>query len=130
MPLDSRSLPLPYADRFDAVAATLPGQNLPWLRDLRAGAIERVRQSGLPTIRNERWKYTNLKSLAGIAFESAERVAAPIALDRLPSIAGVIRIVFVDGRYRADLSTQDRPRGLSISSFAALLREDPDLLQG
>jgi Fe-S cluster assembly protein SufD len=111
------------------VAATLPGQNLPWLRDLRATAIERVRQSGLPTIRNERWKYTNLKSLAGIAFESAERVASPVALDRLPSIAGVIRIVFVDGRLRADVSTNTLPSGLAIASFADLLHDDPDFLR-
>jgi Fe-S cluster assembly protein SufD len=129
MPLDTRSIPLPYADRFDAVAATLPGQNLPWLRDLRAAAIERVRQSGLPTIRNERWKYTNLKSLAGIAFQSAERVTAPIASDRLPSIAGVIRIVFVDGWYRADLSTKTLPTGLAIANVAALLHDDPDALR-
>ncbi len=129
MPLDSRSIPLPYADRFDAVAATLPGQNLPWLRDLRAGAIERVRQSGLPTIRNERWKYTNLKSLAAVAFGTAERTTSPVAPDRLPSIAGVIRIVFVDGQYRADLSTGNLPKGLSIASFAALLREDPNVLR-
>ena len=91
MPLDSRSIPLPYADRFEAVAARLPGHELPWLRDLRAEAIERVRQSGLPTIRNERWKYTNLKSLAAVAFTPAGDAAASIAPDRLPSIAGACR---------------------------------------
>jgi Fe-S cluster assembly protein SufD len=125
MPLDSRSIPLPYADRFDAVAATLPGRDLPWLRDLRAEAIERVRQSGLPTIRNERWKYTNLKSLAGIAFGPAARGTASIERDRLPSIAGVIRIVFVDGRYRTDLSTKSLPSGVAIASLADLLHDDP-----
>jgi Fe-S cluster assembly protein SufD len=129
MPLDSRSIPLPYADRFEGVAPSLPGHALPWLRDLRAEAIERVRQSGLPTIRNERWKYTNLKSLAAVAFAPASDAAASIAPDRLPSIAGACRIVFIDGWYRADLSTNTLPQGLSIASFADLLRDDPDFLR-
>ncbi|MGE0117548.1 MAG: Fe-S cluster assembly protein SufD [Dongiaceae bacterium] len=129
MPLDSRSIPLPYADRFEGVAPSLPGHELPWLRDLRAEAIERVRQSGLPTIRNERWKYTNLKSLAAIAFAPAGDAAAPIAPDHLPSITGACQIVFVDGRYRADLSTNALPSGLTIASFADLLRDDPDSLR-
>ena len=54
MPLDNRSIALPYVDRFADVAAQLPGQQLPWLRDLRAEALERVRQLGLPTVRVER----------------------------------------------------------------------------
>jgi Fe-S cluster assembly protein SufD len=129
MPLDSRSVPLPYADLFEAVAPSLPGHDLPWLRELRAEAIERVRQSGLPTTRNERWKYTNLKSLAAMAFEPAESTASPVSPDHLPSIAGAIRIVFVDGRYRADLSTKNVPAGLSIMDFQTLLRDDPGLAQ-
>ena len=88
MPRDSRTIPLPYADRFAAVAATLPGHELPWLRDLRAQAIERVRQLGLPTIRNERWKYTNLSSLAAVAWHgrchTREAAAVPAAGRRWP----------------------------------------------
>src|SRR5215468_5223826 len=102
MPRDSRTIPLPYADRFAAVAATLPGHELPWLHDLREQAIERVRQLGLPTIRNERWKYTNLSALAVVAFEPA--AAEPGALGRLPASTGGCRVVLVDGLYRRDLS--------------------------
>src|SRR6185312_4872097 len=94
MPRDTRTIPLPYADRFAAVAATLPGRNLPWLRDLRAQAIERVRQLGLPTIRNERWKYTNLNSLAAVAFEPAVPEASSRSPGRLPSIIAGCRVVF------------------------------------
>ena len=129
MPLDSRSIPLPYADRFEAAAADLPGQNLPWLRDLRAAAIERVRQSGLPTTRNERWKYTNLKSLAVVAFTPIDSAALPLSSDRLPPATGTCRIVFVNGRYRADLSTRTLPEGFSIAGFAALLEDEPDVLR-
>jgi Fe-S cluster assembly protein SufD len=126
MPRDSRTIPLPYADRFAAVAATLPGHELPWLRDLRAQAIERVRELGLPTIRNERWKYTNLSSLAAVAFEPAAADSSSVSPGQLPSIIGGCRVVFVDGSYRADLSTGSLPRGVALTSLAELLREHPD----
>ena len=125
MPRDTRTIPLPYADRFAAVAATMPGQNLPWLRDLRAQAIERVRQSGLPTIRNERWKYTNLNALAAAAFEPAVPELSSGSPGPLPSLLGCCRVVFVNGLYRADLSTGSLPPGATLTSQAALLRENP-----
>lgn len=125
MPRDNRTIPLPYADRFAAVAATLPGQDLPWLRDLRAQAIERVRQTGLPTIRNERWKYTNLNALAAAAFEPAAHETSSDSPSPLPAILGGCRVVFVNGQYRADLSEGSLQRGVTIRSQAALLREDP-----
>jgi len=125
MPRDSRTIRLPYADRFAAVAATLPGQELPWLRDRREQAIERVRQLGLPTIRNERWKYTNLSSLAAVAFEppAAASSASP---GPLPPAIGSCRVVFVDGAHRPDLSTGSLPRGITLTSLRELLRTDPD----
>jgi Fe-S cluster assembly protein SufD len=125
MPRDTRTIPLPYADRFAAVAATMPGQNLPWLRDLRAQAIERVRQLGLPTIRNERWKYTNLNALAAAAFEPAAPEASSGSPGPLPSLLGGCRVVFVNGLYRADLSAGSLPPGVTLTSQAVLLRENP-----
>jgi len=125
MPRDSRTIPLPYADRFAAVSATMPGQNLPWLRDLRAQAIERVRQSGLPTIRNERWKYTNLNALAAAAFEPAAPESSSDSPGLLPPLLGACRVVFVNGQYRADLSAGTLPRGVTLTSQAVLLRENP-----
>lgn len=129
MPRDNRTIPLPYADRFAAVAATLPGRELPWLRDLREQAIERVRQLGLPTIRNERWKYTNLASLAAVAFEPAGARSSSGLPGRLPSLIGGCRSVFVDGQYQAGLSTGSLPRGITLTSLAELLRQHPDRAQ-
>jgi len=123
MPRDIRTIPLPYVDRFAAVAATLPGRQLPWLRDLREQAIERVRQLGLPTIRNERWKYTNLSSLAAVAFEPAAAASSP---GPLPPAVGGCRVVFVDGAHRQELSTGSLPRGVALKSVKELLRTDPE----
>src|SRR5215468_10032503 len=124
MPRDVRTIPLPYTDRFAAVAATLPGQELPWLRDLRTQAIERVRQLGLPTIRSERWKYTNLSALAGVAFEPAGSSSASPGV--LPPPIGGARVVFVAGSYRQDLSTGALPHGVTVTSVRDLLGNDSD----
>src|SRR5262245_40456576 len=124
MPRDIRTIPLPYIDRFAAVAATLPGQELPWLRDVRANVIEHVRQVGLPTIRNERWKYTNLSALAAVAFELP--VPGSASPGPLPPIIGSCRVVSVDGLFRPDLSTGRLPRGVKLTSLSEILRSDPD----
>jgi Fe-S cluster assembly protein SufD len=124
MPRDNRTIALPYADRFAAVAGTLPGCDRPWLRDLRTQAIERVRQLGLPTIRNERWKYTNLGALAAVAFEPAESESSG-SPGQLPSTIGGCRLVFVNGLYRADLSAASLPHGVTLTSLAELLHVDP-----
>ena len=129
MPLDNRSIALPYLDRFAEVAPWLPGQQLPWLRDLRAAAVERVRQLGLPTVRVERWKYTNLNSLTAVPFIPAGVVQSATAAQRSPATAGRCSFVFVDGRFRPELSSSQPPAGLTISSLADLLRDDPDSLR-
>src|SRR5262249_54490899 len=117
---------LPYLDRFAEVAARLPGQQLPWLRDARAAAVERVRQQGLPTVRVERWKYTNLNSLTAVPFMPANFAASTVAADRIPAIVGRHSFVIVDGHFRPELSSTQRPGGLTISSLPDLLRDDPN----
>ena len=59
---------------FARIAARLPGARLPWLTHVREEALQRFAQHGLPTIRDEEWKYT---SLAG--FEQHSFAALPDA---------------------------------------------------
>lgn len=101
MPLDSRSIALPYADGFAAVADVLPGP-----RDRRERAIERFRQLGLPTVRVERWKYTNLNSLVAASLIPArgERIDAASVAQLLPPALAPRRLVFVNGRLQPELS--------------------------
>ncbi len=118
----------PFADHFDRLAGDLPGAELDWLGRFRADGRARYSEAGVPTPREERWRYTNLhRPLTRTDFTPAAATAAApdgVALD-IPGDA-VHALVFVDGRFRADLSHAGAlPDGAYVGSLAALLAEDP-----
>jgi Fe-S cluster assembly protein SufD len=132
MPLDSRAIALPYAERFAAVAASLPGHDVPWLRELRREAAARFARLGLPSPRVEQWKYTNLNTLAVVPFEKHELAdgGGDDRLVMLPSALSPHRLVFVNGRCRPDQSLlSGLPSAVTVTSLAEALRQDPDSLQ-
>ena len=99
-----------------------------FLAELRRGARERFAALGLPTTRLEDWRYTSLSGLAPLAFAAADPAAPldPAALARLAGPPAGPRLVFVNGRYRAALSTPGRlPPGAFAGSLAEALRERP-----
>ncbi len=96
-----------FLHRYEGLRARLPGQGLPWLTALRERGIEAFRTLGLPTRRVEAWKYTDLAPVAQAGF--AEPLTPVGGALPLPRAAAPKRIVFVDGRYRADLSDADAP---------------------
>jgi Fe-S cluster assembly protein SufD len=108
-----------FLRRYDELRDSLPGDAA-----LRAESAESFRRNGLPGAREEAWRFTNLRLV-----EEAEFAAAPPDIDcaallaRLPAIPGP-RLVFADGRFRADLSAL--PTGLSVRTgapaFGALAR--------
>ena len=76
-----------------------------WLAELRDEGIENFRALGLPTVKHEEWRWTNLKRLVDVAFAPAadvpvtEAELAPYLIDG----ADRIRLVFVNGRYAENL---------------------------
>ncbi|MGE0416002.1 MAG: Fe-S cluster assembly protein SufD [Acetobacteraceae bacterium] len=94
-----------FLSRYDALRGLLPGDP-----DLRAAAAEAFRTAGLPGGTNQRrieaWKYTSLRPVAESRFQTP---ADPIVdvdslLAHAPDLSAP-RIVFVDGRFRGDLSS-------------------------
>ena len=119
------------AGPFDEAAPRLPGADLAWLDALRSQGIEAFRANGLPNRKVEAWRYTSVSALEKQSFAP---LAEPAPLDALPEgaaleIEGACRIVFVNGRLRADLSDLgDLPEGVEASSLAeALGGKDGDL---
>jgi Fe-S cluster assembly protein SufD len=69
----------------------------------RRKALESLLARGLPTGRDENWRYANLRALEKADFRPGR--AAPDAVPGLPaSIEGFTRFVFVDGRFAPQLS--------------------------
>jgi Fe-S cluster assembly protein SufD len=88
------------ADAFLARYAGLR-RRLPGDESLRDAAASAFRATGLPTRRDEAWKYTDLRPVAAVAFH--EPLTSVDAASLLPPATSA-RIVFVDGRFREDLS--------------------------
>jgi Fe-S cluster assembly protein SufD len=129
MPSSNRSIALPYADRFGAVAASLPGSDLPWLRDLRTEALAKFRRQELPSTRVERWKYTNLHPVAAREFPTATSTPA---IDKAPAVAPAIadalaRLVFVNGVLQAS-DTGRLPKGVRLLSMPEAVTADAEWL--
>ncbi|HLD13541.1 MAG TPA: hypothetical protein VJB18_02365, partial [Burkholderiales bacterium] len=52
-----------YLDAVTAMRAGLPGQSVPWVRELRTTGATRFADLGFPTTRHEDWKYTNVSAI-------------------------------------------------------------------
>ncbi len=112
--------------KADATEARLVGLSLPdgaaWANAARADALARVRQMGLPTKRDEYWKYTDPVTLTtpdtpeAALFEGGEKLLFD-AVDR-------VKIVFVDGVFDADASDDLTGEGVEIERLADVAAAD------
>jgi Fe-S cluster assembly protein SufD len=98
-------------------AARLPGGEA-W-RQRRAESLERLLACGLPTRRDESWKYADLRTIVA----GAERACGAAAEDvRLPAAAldlpGLVPIVLVDGVWRGGPAL---PASVRVESIATAL---------
>lgn len=94
----------------------------------RRGGRQAFEQGGLPTTRQEDWRFTSLAPLAAHSFGQADPSAALGAAD-LERAAGKPfgpRLVFVNGRFRADLSNaHGLPAGIHASSLQHAIAVSP-----
>lgn len=132
--MDAMPGTLSFADHYGTLRDALPGQNLPWLCDLRQSALARFTASGLPTPRRESWKYTNLRPLEKAGFDTSGVPRACISIDRAPSLLPAAsehhRLVFVDGHHRTDLSSVRKlPHGAEFITLRELLAREPEWVE-
>ena len=123
-----------FTEHYGALRDALPGQDLPWLSSLRQSALARFAATGLPTPRQESWKYTSLRPLEKVGFGATGAPRACISIDRAPSLLPAAsehhRLVFVDGHHRADLSTAGGlPAGAELTTLREVLVREPDWLE-
>ncbi len=104
---------VPFADRLrEEYAAASP-------RDpSRARALASLAAIGLPTARDDRWKYANLRALEKMRLAPATQARDSGIDGGLPArIEGFPRIVFVDGLY--DAARSEAPAGMTFESLRA-----------
>jgi Fe-S cluster assembly protein SufD len=110
-----------YVAARDGLA--LPGAGLAWLDDLRTAGARRFSQAGFPNLRDENWRYTNIRPILRQNFSPAAAVEPSAARAALTDfeVRGLEshRLVFVNGRYQRDLSDADGlPEGVVAVSMA------------
>jgi Fe-S cluster assembly protein SufD len=111
-----------YVAEFEALERQGALRSPSWLASLRRRAIDHFAERGIPTTRDEDWRYTNLAPLAATPFRPA--TPSPAGAPARMTLGGVeeraARLVFVDGRYSSTLST---PRPLAGGGRAGSLAE-------
>ena len=120
-----------YLARHDGLADRLPGHRHDWVGALRRRAAEAFARQGFPTRRVEAWHYTDLRPLIELRFdEPLTAIDRPVILPDGIADAGAPRLVFLDGRFRPDLSDLDTlPDGVRVESLSALLEAGEDRLR-
>ena len=119
----------PLAD-FATLETTLPGYDVPWVRELRRAAASRFTALGIPSQKVEAWKYTGLSAIATQRFTPSQdgaKVTADAA--QAKQLAGAHVLVFEAGHLRADLSSSDAIDGVEILPLATALESSPDWLE-
>ena len=121
VPSETRTRFLPEYDRLNAGAAS---SQPTWLRELRGRALTHFAEIGIPTTREEEWRFTNVAPIGETAFRLGGRVSgtASTVLDKVDT-AGAQRIVLVNGRYAPELCSAPQT-GVEVSSLADVLGQD------
>jgi len=106
-----------FLARHEGLRARLLGAQTDWVIAMRERATVAFRAQGFPTRRVEAWKYTDLAAVTGSVFVEP-LTGVDDGLD-LPATTNP-RAVFIDGRFRADLSTLEG-LGYAVESLAVTL---------
>jgi Fe-S cluster assembly protein SufD len=122
-----------YPAEYDAIARTLPGAHLPWLRQRRLDALAQFTAGGFPSPREEEWRYTNVSAIEKKLFSpSVEVVEGAVDKAWLDSyrLHGAWSVVLLNGRFSADLSRlAGLPDTVLVLGMAEALAQHPELIE-
>lgn len=108
-----------------------------WLQNLRQSAISRFAELGFPTTEDENWRFTSVAPIAKTRFKLADGYEQDsLRAEDLREVvfAGMdaCRLVFVNGRYSAKLSSKakfEKGDGICLESLAAALQSEPETIE-
>ncbi len=104
----------------------LPGHHLPWLKNMRVKALSQFNRQGLPTPKEEDWKYTSVWPLRQQSFTHTPRQCdiseKEVNTQALLSQEQAYRFVIVDGVFSPDYSNLDHlPEGVTLRPLSQAL---------
>lgn len=102
-----------------------------WLVQQRAAAWSAFVHTGLPTRKQESWRYTDISPITAQRFDMAPDEAPALSPEAIKRFtyweSSAARLVLVDGRFSPELSSlEGLPDGVIVRDFRSLLRESPD----
>jgi len=124
---DIKTVPLSQLD-----VASVP-QSPQWIRPKRLAAMERLSEVGLPTNKNEEWRFTNIAAIRNTAFELSGNGSTVSSQDvknaSIPGLAGT-QLVFVDGRYDQTQSTcLSLPEGVQVMTLTDAMAQKQEVVE-
>ena len=124
--IDIDKAPGLYRQALDQFEAAFAGDGAPApFAELRQKARDRFELLGIPSKREEAWKYTDLRAplKEDYAFAQAGAEVAPALLDALAIDGlGAARVVVVDGHVRPDLGDLSGLDGVTVGSLREAAR--------
>jgi Fe-S cluster assembly protein SufD len=105
-----------------------------WLLPIRKAGIARFGDLGLPTTRDEDWRFTNVAPIARMPFKPAFEPAGGVSVEAIEDCAFArlpgSRLVFVNGHFAPGLSRIiNLPVGMKVCNLAAALGSDAAILE-
>lgn len=109
-----------------------PASTAAWLGEAREAALAALRRDGLPDAREEAWKYTSLRALGQRRLLRGDAGALTRSID--PQVLGDAvpagpRMVFVNGRFRSDLSHLPDIDGLQLLPLDTALADAAEMVR-
>ena len=103
-----------------------------WLARLRRAGLERFKEVGFPTTKQEAWRFTNVAPIARTAFVGARPV--DLKPDDIAPYTfrdeAACELVFVNGHFAPNLSsTRALPKGVTVGSLASQLDKHGGLIE-
>ena len=118
-----------YLSLYKLFKSRLNGSTKLPFHQLREQAIERFAQVGFPTTRHEEWKYTSIAPLLKHHFQLPEGIGT-VTQENLKAYlwgeASQNRIVFLNGRFSAELSRWQFPEGVYLCSLQEAFTRFPE----
>jgi Fe-S cluster assembly protein SufD len=122
-------------DWLDSGSAAAERSITPWMDEERQSALEKVRRLGIPSTKQEAWRYSSLKPLTEQRFSPYPAEETSLTRGDLDALVipgmDAHRAVLVNGRLVPHLSDlQDLPPGARVMSLRAMLEQEPDAVSG